>query len=124
MSKKSLRFITEHHQRSIEEFNKSNNMHGKHGGIKVGKIIPEHQEALFNVAKEYLKAPTEKNSNKYKKELIKLESANIKELYYNLPDLKISDSGSIQSLNVSIYSAETNEDALLHKLYSKAREAK
>jgi hypothetical protein len=45
-----------------------------------------------------------------------------REAYLILPDLQISDKGSIQSLKVRAYSAEVNNDGLLHKLFGKVRE--
>ena len=43
-------------------------------------------------------------------------------VYCNLPDLQISTSGSVKSLKVKMYSSQTRDVALLHKLYGKVRD--
>ncbi|KKS58076.1 MAG: hypothetical protein UV24_C0032G0009 [Candidatus Nomurabacteria bacterium GW2011_GWA2_42_41] len=114
MSKKLLRTITEKAEQQAEQFNKNNEMQVKHGGIRVGKFKTEEQEA-------YKRAVEDKDFQKAT-EMIDIALTTPTELYLNMPDLKVSDSGSIRSLSVYVYSTEANDEVLLHKLFSKVRE--
>lgn len=112
MSKKLLRTITEKQERLIKLFNKNNKIQAKHGSIKVKKLKAEGQEAYERAveAKDFEKAA----------ELLGLASPT--ELYLKMPDLKVSENGSIRSLNVALYSAQVNDSALLHRLLGKTKE--
>lgn len=114
MSKKLLGTITEQQERFIGQFNKNNKVQAKQGGIRVGKFKTEEQEAYDKAVKD--------GDTKKAIELIDMVRTTPNELYFNMPDLKVSDNGSIQSLRVSVYSAEVNNEVLLHKIFSKIRE--
>ncbi|OGH11800.1 MAG: hypothetical protein A2857_04905 [Candidatus Levybacteria bacterium RIFCSPHIGHO2_01_FULL_36_15] len=114
MSKTLLRIIAEKTEQQVEQFNKNNEAQARYGGTKVSKLNTEQQEA-------YEKA-VESGDIKKVTELLDLGITTPTELYLNMPDLKVSDSGSIRSLSVYVYSAEANDEVLLHKLFSKVRE--
>lgn len=44
------------------------------------------------------------------------------EVYFYLPDLKISDNGSVKSLSVAAYSSQAKDDILLHRLFGKVKD--
>ena len=113
MSKKILRTITEKVENEIEKFNKDNEIQATYGGIKEGKLKKGDKEAYDKIvdAKDPEKAI----------EFLELGLTSPTELYFNMPDLKVSDHGSIRSLNVAVYSAEINDNILLHKLFSATR---
>lgn len=51
-----------------------------------------------------------------------IESIGYLGVYCFLPDLKVSDKGSIKKLKVSAYSSQLKDDRLLHKLFGKIKE--
>lgn len=114
MSKKLLRTITEQNERLIEQFNKNYGTQARHGDIRVGQLTKEELKAMNKAVKD--------GNIEQQIELSKRSYHDVKELYLNMPDLKVSDNGSIQSLKVSVYSAEANNAVLLHKIFSKIRE--
>ncbi len=54
--------------------------------------------------------------------VVKIESINHVEAFVRLPDVSISDNGSVRSLKVYAYAAESKENVLLHKLFGKVRD--
>ncbi|GEM_PF-4980990 len=114
MSKKLLRIISEKTEQEIGKFNKKNEVQAKHGGIRVGKLKTEDQEA-------YERAVEDGDIHKAV-EILNIGFTAHTELYLNMPDLKVSDNGSIKSLSVRVYSAQVNDNTLLHKLFGKIRE--
>ncbi len=44
------------------------------------------------------------------------------EIYQNMPPLEVQGKGSTKFIEVTAYSAETNTEVLLHKLFDKVRE--
>lgn len=114
MSKKLLRTIAEKTEQQVEQFNKNNKAQAKYGGTKVSKLKTEDKEAYEKVIKD---GDIQKEA-----EMLNLGLITPTELYFSMPDLKVSDNGSIRSLSVYAYSAEANDEVLLHKLFSKVRE--
>ena len=89
-------------------------MQARYVGIRVGKLKTEEKRV-------YEKAVEDGNIQKATG-MLDIALTTPIELYFNMPNLKVSDNGSIQSLSVYIYSAEANDEVLLHKLFSKVRE--
>lgn len=119
MSKRTLKTIIESTGQRFELFNKDPHLHAKakNLGIRVGRFQPG-DEKLFQEAE---------NSGNKKIAVELLDRGltnNTSELYFNMPDLNVSDTGSIRSLAVSVYSAEANDNRLLHQVFSKVREDK
>lgn len=114
MSKKLLRTISEKTEQKIVKFNKNNKAQAKHGGIRVGKLKTEEQGA-------YMRAVKDGDIHKAV-EMLSIGLTAPTELYFNMPDLKVSDNGSIRSLSVCVYSSQANDNTLLHRLFGKIRE--
>ncbi len=115
MSKKLLRDVVEKTGKKIEQHNKKYKLRIRYPGkMRVGNFNLEEQ-------KVYQEAEKAGNTTKIV-EIIDLALANPTELYFNMPSLKISDNGSIKSLAVCVYSAQVNDNNLLHKLFGKMRE--
>ncbi|MEK7498135.1 MAG: hypothetical protein AAB656_04430 [Patescibacteria group bacterium] len=115
MPKKLLRTITEKIEGDIKQFNKDNGAQARNGGIKVAKLTTDGKEA-------YEKAVKAGDRQKEAEILFSTELTTPTELYFKMPDLKVSDNGSIRLLSVYAYSVEANNEVLLHKLFSKVRE--
>ena len=115
MSKTLLRTIVQKIEKQAEKFNKNNELQAKYGGIRVARLKTEDQRT-------YEKAVEDGDMQKATEMLGTIGSTAPTELYLNMPDLKVSDNGSIQSLSVYAYSAEVNNEVLLHKLFGKVRE--
>ncbi|OGD01131.1 hypothetical protein A3E17_00760 [Candidatus Amesbacteria bacterium RIFCSPHIGHO2_12_FULL_48_14] len=123
MSKKILRTINEASiegvNQKIEDIKKNGCFHRevKSLGVRVGKLLQSDGKQLQEAEKS--------GNTQIAIELMdKVLATNVSELYFNLPDLHISDIGSIKSVAVSVYSAEANDNTLLHKIFTRIREEK
>lgn len=112
MSKRKLRAISKQTEEIISSFNEDNKLQARLRSLRVGHLKAEARRA-YDKAVE---------SDDLEMALELLDQVEPIELYLYMPDLMISDSGSIKLLNVRAYSAQVKDDILLHKLFSKTRE--
>lgn len=119
MSKQILRSITDSINQKFEHFSKQihNHAKAKNMGVRVGKFQPG-DEKLFQ------EADRSGNTQKAVEFMDRALATNASELYFNMPELHISDAGSIKTLDVSVYSAEQQDNILLHRIFGKVRELK
>lgn len=117
MSKKLLRLVNEKHEVVANEFNLNNSdLKATQGGFRVFKMDSDMQILFEKAFKEKDVKALESLSQEMNSYI------EVEESYENMPDLKISENGSVKSLSVSVYSAESKENILLHKLFGKTKD--
>jgi len=114
MSKKLLKNAAKNLEQRLVEFSKQSGLEVGVGGVRVGKFLPGNEELLHDAEKAG-------DTGRALELMDRSIENNASELYFGMPDLHLSDKGSVKLLKVSMYSAAAKDDVLLHKLFGKVR---
>lgn len=115
MTKTLLRDINKINDQRVKDFNgiSHSRLEAINMGTKVGKL-------KLDEARQYQEAVEKEDVSKVFK-LLDSNNMYVSEVYYNMPDIIISNNGSIKSLKVSIYASEQEDKRLLHRLFNQSR---
>lgn len=115
MSKKQLSSIVKVGNQFVKKMNRDTalGLKASNFGFTSGEINQVDQKLFMDAVK---------NNDLVKvKELYLKFNLGLNEVYYNMPDLFISNNKSVRNLKIKIYASKQKDDRILHKLFSRTR---